>query len=294
MTKEEKKIDWLMIIALVLAVIFVISSFYDFDNKYENVSEPTILINQIEEIQDKFSHTNELHWGHMPITYGYDTECKYTSTLIEGKSVRIIDEEFISRIESGLKFITEETNQAVRFIKVEEDENPDIFYVCNVGNKLERFTDYDYFRVPNHLLGEAHSFINENTSVYAPGYILMGGIDDLECSTNKPIIVIHETLHMLGIKHSTNIQDIMYAQYKKECSSDLSKEDINFLWDIYDPLGEYRPYGVDEYNCLEKYYSCRDFRTQHSAQKVLEYCGLDNDIHILDSDQDGLACENLP
>jgi len=47
-----------------------------------------------------------------------------------------------------------------------------------------------------------------------------------------------------------------------------------------------------EYNCESDTYNCGDFSTQAEAQEVFEYCG--DDIHRLDGDGDGVACESLP
>ena len=47
--------------------------------------------------------------------------------------------------------------------------------------------------------------------------------------------------------------------------------------------------------CSHNVYNCSDFSTQAEAQSVFEYCGgVTNDIHRLDADKDGLACESLP
>lgn len=47
--------------------------------------------------------------------------------------------------------------------------------------------------------------------------------------------------------------------------------------------------------CEKDTYNCSDFKTQAEAQAVFEYCGgVDNDIHNLDRDHDGIACEGLP
>ena len=49
-----------------------------------------------------------------------------------------------------------------------------------------------------------------------------------------------------------------------------------------------------EYNCESDTYNCNDFSTQAEAQEVFEYCGgIGNDIHRLDADGNGLACESL-
>ena len=47
--------------------------------------------------------------------------------------------------------------------------------------------------------------------------------------------------------------------------------------------------------CWRNAYDCRDFRTRAEAQAAYQACGgHGNDVHLLDEDRDGLACEFLP
>lgn len=47
--------------------------------------------------------------------------------------------------------------------------------------------------------------------------------------------------------------------------------------------------------CSANIYNCTDFKTHAEAQALYDCCGgAQNDIHRLDSDGDGLACESLP
>ena len=47
--------------------------------------------------------------------------------------------------------------------------------------------------------------------------------------------------------------------------------------------------------CSSNTYNCDDFKTYADAQRVFELCGgVDNDVHLLDRDGDGKACETLP
>ena len=49
-----------------------------------------------------------------------------------------------------------------------------------------------------------------------------------------------------------------------------------------------------EYDCSSNAYNCDTFSTQADAQKAFEDCGgIENDIHGLDKDGNGLACESL-
>jgi len=58
---------------------------------------------------------------------------------------------------------------------------------------------------------------------------------------------------------------------------------------------EVKPQPQSEYICSYNAYNCDAFNTHAEAQKVFEACGgTGNDIHHLDRDADGLACETLP
>jgi Excalibur calcium-binding domain len=49
------------------------------------------------------------------------------------------------------------------------------------------------------------------------------------------------------------------------------------------------------YQCRRNAYNCSDFRTRAQAQAAYLACGgRGNDVHHLDEDRDGLACESLP
>ena len=49
------------------------------------------------------------------------------------------------------------------------------------------------------------------------------------------------------------------------------------------------------YTCSYNAYNCANFITHAQAQAVYEGCGgVSNDVHRLDRDKDGLACESLP
>jgi len=53
--------------------------------------------------------------------------------------------------------------------------------------------------------------------------------------------------------------------------------------------------NLQNINCSANAYNCTDFKTHAEAQEVFEYCGgVNNDVHKLDQDKDGLACESLP
>ena len=59
----------------------------------------------------------------------------------------------------------------------------------------------------------------------------------------------------------------------------------------YNPMEE----ETVNYTCSSNTYNCSDFQTQAQAQAMFIACGgLNNDVHYLDGDNDGIACETLP
>lgn len=55
------------------------------------------------------------------------------------------------------------------------------------------------------------------------------------------------------------------------------------------------PQQQSKYTCSSNTYNCSDFKTKAEAQAVYDQCGgAGNDIHKLDSNKDGEACESLP
>ena len=62
------------------------------------------------------------------------------------------------------------------------------------------------------------------------------------------------------------------------------------------PTAQPSPTPGPIWTCSSNVYNCSDFNTQAEAQAVYEYC-LDlvgYDVHRLDGDNDGVACEALP
>ncbi|MBI2050714.1 MAG: excalibur calcium-binding domain-containing protein [Parcubacteria group bacterium] len=55
------------------------------------------------------------------------------------------------------------------------------------------------------------------------------------------------------------------------------------------------PQAQGQYDCSNNVYNCSNFTTHAEAQAAFEQCGgVANDIHRLDADGDGEACESLP
>lgn len=68
------------------------------------------------------------------------------------------------------------------------------------------------------------------------------------------------------------------------------------IWTVQEPPSSpINPPSSGQYICSSNHYNCSDFTTQSQAQAVYNACGgKNNDIHKLDADLDGEACESLP
>ncbi|MEK7098484.1 MAG: hypothetical protein AAB908_01125, partial [Patescibacteria group bacterium] len=62
-----------------------------------------------------------------------------------------------------------------------------------------------------------------------------------------------------------------------------------------EPEPEPEPQDSGSIVCSRNAYNCTDFNTKKEAQEVYDQCGgVANDIHKLDKNKDGSACDSLP
>lgn len=75
-------------------------------------------------------------------------------------------------------------------------------------------------------------------------------------------------------------------------ADNVCSEENNIIIDNEQPVNEEPTTG---YICSSNTYNCTDFSNQSDAQKVYDYCNaqIGIDIHKLDGDNNGLACESL-
>lgn len=161
--------------------------------------------------------SSQLHWDHMPLTYNSDS-CQGT---FEGK--------ISSDIDKALAFIEARTG-VVSFEKT--SGKADITYICDIGAVESR-----------RARGQELGFITEAEAVpftfqdnrFAPSQIYIYAT--YPClGKDRPVTVIHETLHLLGLDHNVNpsySDDIMQPYVSQRCDLDMREEDIDYLRDIY-------------------------------------------------------------
>ena len=101
----------------------------------------------------------------------------------------------------------------------------------------------------------------------------------------ETFFVIIFFIFMIGMYEDELYEDMMYDQlYEKQYTALETEEYEKKYGKDYD--GSKDPNNI---------YDCADFNTQAEAQKIFERDGGPNiDVHHLDRDGDGLACEALP
>lgn len=93
-------------------------------------------------------------------------------------------------------------------------------------------------------------------------------------------------------------KDLYYGgtSWRDDLLDDWEELYYDLLDDCYDIDYDYKDYDYNYPICSYNAYDCKDFQTWSEAQTVMEYCTAitkNNDIHYLDGDNDGVACEDL-
>jgi len=107
---------------------------------------------------------------------------------------------------------------------------------------------------------------------------------------------------LVELQDSIEFEDEKYAE-KMEASYIVIAEHYNIREEEVRAIvikGVQESWEMPEYSesytcdCYDNLYNCDDFSSQAEAQECFEYCGgINNDIHWLDGDDDGIACESL-
>lgn len=160
---------------------------------------------------DQFSNSSELHWKHMPITFSITSSCgNYQS----------------KRIIWGFNVLTNETNNSVRFKKV--DDSADISVKCfkEVPSEIPNtFTQgkAQYLNNGNEIESAVINYYNVNPNLdYYPGGCII-----------YPDTEVHELLHTFGFEHIENPRSIMSPEGTNCYVRKIDNEIIGKLKKIY-------------------------------------------------------------
>lgn len=220
MAKSSKILSSLIVICIVVFVLLysLLSSSPVQDN-----SDVTGLSISVENSSDSLERPGleevdsqiRPYWDHMPLTYRLEDEC---ITRLNG----IFEEDILD----ALNFITQRTDGIIRFERVDDGTEADITYICSEKHAGEI------------SIAEARPYLYSD-GTYAPGEVYFYSAYD--CMGERSIVMIHETLHMLGLDHNSKTRDwdvmreFYYSQTQlvDSCDRDIIPEDINFLKETY-------------------------------------------------------------
>ena len=163
--------------------------------------------------------TDELHWGHMPITYAF------------GNMDACRERQVFAMIDSFNR-IQEETDNVVRF--KQSPNNPDFTILCVQGEGMINNVE---------TLGSAYCETAPNTKLITKAVINIYG-QGMVCGTGYPHVEVHEILHNFGFVHNALMDSIMRpytAATSRDCvTTKIDDQYIDCLKNIY---------ANGEYNC---------------------------------------------
>ena len=196
-----------------MGVLLVISAsiyfYYEYDNEGDLTGLPIYAPEEQEDaLEDQYSNVEELHWGHMPLTYNFDN----------------CTERSIKKVEEAMDYIHQEVN-GISFERI-YSEDEDIIFMCEEDFK-EEITE-------KNVLAEALPYLHtyqENLIIYGDVWIYPFEL----CIGSRPVLEIHEILHLFGLEHNEDpyaVRDIM-GKWDFSCFQEISDEDKEFLRGIY-------------------------------------------------------------
>ena len=110
---------------------------------------------------------------------------------------------------------------------------------------------------------------------------------DEEKRSTKSLIGQSKDIKQLIEERNTDLENELNTP---DSLKDITFKEDQTLNNVIEP-----PESSSDDRCLFNAYNCIHFSTQAEAQAVFEACGgVSNDIHGLDVDNNGIACERLP
>lgn len=297
--------DKLIILITFLLIVGYFLFFYSESNLFFFYSKINYTVSEIE---DNFSNSEYLHWGHMPL--------KYKFVDLGG-----CNQFQLANVYKGFEIIKNNTSGYVSFI--EDEKNADFELVCANKQSLietnlicEKFS-FDYYKTHLKYYGEdaldedtqlyvssKTLSINENETIYEICYINYGDLglntkynilgeggplekeqniitkgimiiyqeDNSTTKRTLPIVEIHETFHLLGFGHSYEPEFDQYGYV-----------DWNYAKDIMFPVN----YPTLQTSIQEKYFSCLNYIYSNGSEQ-----GSCSGVNFLDFNDISESCSD--
>ena len=205
----------LILIILILSVLNLFLAFRKpvFEVDFTNIKQHSEYDFQGYTINDSFSHSERLHWTHMPLSYIIYNCSDYQTR----------------RILRALEAIENETNKSVLF-RNNTDNETDINIVCNKDYKPSEESKgymtigesgyWTYKDFPNIIAKAEINFYGISENTYSGGCIAY------------PDAEVHELLHAFGYGHTEDRWSIMYPS-SVECIRSIDDDITEDLIETY-------------------------------------------------------------
>ena len=244
-------------------------------------------------------------WDHTNISYKFSKNhsCERRPDISESY-------EKIPRVEHAFQILYEETGGILSFFETKGDADITISCYNNVEEFKNEYVGEGY------IVGTAIPKISSNGKI---GSAEINFFREFWGCFDYPTTELHEILHTFGLADLNDPNyhvGIMYNGFAgggDDCANlDFDKVLIKCLKAVYSNgekgsvdaclevpnIGYSEETGIDALfssYCTSNIFNCEDFNSHAEAQDIYNLCGgLDNDIHHLDSDGNGMACETLP
>jgi micrococcal nuclease len=268
-SKSEKIFIFsLLVISLLLNIVLLSEKHYSQENENSEEINQDILNNRNKEVKEnsepQIAEENQV----------------LSESLEEG-------EHLVTKVIDGDTIVLE-TGEVVRYIGIDTPESPE-------SKKEECFALESYLKNSELVLNK-HVVLEKDVSETDRydrllRYVYIGNI------------MVNDILVRQGYAKAVSYPpDVKYQEQFKEAERE-AREENSGLWSRCEEQveqvdqveqGEEQVVISGNWECSSNTYNCSDFSTQAEAQSVLESCGMEIDIHKLDRDGDGVACESLP
>jgi len=245
---------WFWIIGILLVLAIIGSFLPEEETGKAKVSTGSVIENNQEEIYEEPEETEDNLFN---VTYVVDGD---TIEIETGERVRLICIDTPEKGEDNYEEAKEYLEDLVLYKKVKLEKD------ISETDKYNRLLRYVYL--------QDGTFVNEK--IVKKGYA-----EAYWYSPDTTLCPIIQDAEDYAKRHDKGIWE---DEDEDDEEPDETEENVEYV----DKEG-------GEYICSYNFYNCDAFSTQSEAQEVFEYCGgVENDVHWLDGDEDGIACESLP
>lgn len=176
--------------------------------------------------KDNFSHANELHWGHMPLSYKIFNCSGYQSRRII-RAFNTLENETNYKVSFILETNITELDETAYYIQGSKEA--DIEVICYAEFKVANLPGYNTLGEANYLSSPYNSLLIKRAFVNFYG---ITSTTYTSGCTIYPDVELHEILHGFGFDHVNQTNHIMNPRHVS-CQTRLNDDTLQRLLQTY-------------------------------------------------------------